>query len=1280
MAKKVVQSDSKGKAPVKKKRHGCRNCLITMLVIFVVVGVGVYFTGNYFTQRYLDMSLANCFGVLYDLRSANSKKIVTNSYGDKDYDSFNTELKKQLFLNDQADFGVETLLAALTAKEEGGSEAEGVNVSARNDYLSQSVDALGASLNTSGLLDELSELYVRENLDLARLRDYDPTRHKTAYVMQVTDRMLAAAVNGSLDEVCASVDSVQKMLNDYKIAKLSDVARLDQLIFGERQGTKNGESATVKTVTATVSVNVRKVARSYLKDATGKDLGFLLNMVLPKRLYATVVVPVEEGASVENNIYVNNMTDKKMNRAYKLIAGITELTGERMDVKEKISSAMSGSVGNTVRKVNDVFPIADAVKNTVSFDVFETVIDLSGLNKTDGELKPESEQLHAPDIIQTLGGVVASDADNAVKEEYDYQHQWFDSTQNKVVYNKTLDPNTQYPDMTWQNYWDLFMQELAEKYMLDLSGKDPDDPSDDVTFETLMRLFGLGEPLEGAAETELLDLFDTSKLGNVLDSPNRKVNVDSRMLGAILQAQIDTLIDGAGSLGDCKPSLAYVYTYTTQNHKMLQAAISVDIGGLVAGKSGIASIVTGLIGDTAVITFDIDVTPGLPDENAFASKLIYNDLTAEKTAVILKTVSSFASDFDTAGLLSQVEKPIRDAIDKMNSVIPVELCDSTIDLDATVENADLPAAIELPSVFETIKFMLFKNDDAEKGEINQQITAQGIEDVLRAINAVNDENFESLYIGQDGISMAPGADGNLAPTYGKSFAEILEKYYIVNTGANGETLYTQFDDLFASGGVANFQTFDVANFDFNKLYHDPRAIVSENGDDLRPVFEDNDLAALLVEKMRGESGIYGDLTGIKGLRIDTQNGAKTLTIMIQIDVSKLIGSDETAAEWARLLPAETVYLKAAVDLSHIAYYDKNGEGKTVYDSIDEIPEGEKQTSRPFYRTTLTINRMDEMAAETGRNVYGTMLNMMKSLGGNADALDLDVKARDIGAIICSQIETLESSLGGNIEFVNGGVRLVSVYDFLKKALKSDADTEDIKAALQGLAATKDGEENSTHNYKTSELLVNGISDEVLALALGETTKKDNEFGSILANGFTVSALGQEHKVSGVLAQGEDGAFGLCQLNILHQSLGEREPFVKGFVTENSQQELADTFADITGKTFIEFTFRASMDKLLQTEGENPLASAVPKELYVTILLEKTATGYKEVYFRINGLNDDVQKVLLSLVKIEQAEITAQIDKCMAALNAYTGATFDSVTPYAGDAFGTITFTQGNIGM
>ena len=58
MAKKVVQPDGKQK-PVKKKRHGCRNCLIVMLVFFVLLGVGGYFTGDYFTKKYINMSLAD---------------------------------------------------------------------------------------------------------------------------------------------------------------------------------------------------------------------------------------------------------------------------------------------------------------------------------------------------------------------------------------------------------------------------------------------------------------------------------------------------------------------------------------------------------------------------------------------------------------------------------------------------------------------------------------------------------------------------------------------------------------------------------------------------------------------------------------------------------------------------------------------------------------------------------------------------------------------------------------------------------------------------------------------------------------------------------------------------------------------------------------------------------------------------------------------------------------------------------------------------------------------
>ena len=59
MAKKVVQTDNivasgkgttktqNGKAPVKKKKHGCRNCFITILVFILVIGVAGYFTATF---------------------------------------------------------------------------------------------------------------------------------------------------------------------------------------------------------------------------------------------------------------------------------------------------------------------------------------------------------------------------------------------------------------------------------------------------------------------------------------------------------------------------------------------------------------------------------------------------------------------------------------------------------------------------------------------------------------------------------------------------------------------------------------------------------------------------------------------------------------------------------------------------------------------------------------------------------------------------------------------------------------------------------------------------------------------------------------------------------------------------------------------------------------------------------------------------------------------------------------------------------------------------------
>lgn len=1032
MAKKVVQPDGKGK-PVKKKKHGCRNCLLSLLVFIVILGVAGYFTGDFFTKKYLNMSLWNCFGVIHDLRSANGKKIVKNRYADSDYAKFDSELKQQMFLKDDVDFGVDKLITALTDSMQ---EDETGTVNASGDYLTRAAAVLNAGIDANGLTEELTELYVRENLDLARLRDYEESKHDTDYVLKISDKMLAAAVNKSLDTVANALESVANALGEYNIERLSDVARLDQIIFGDRAGSKDGVDANVKTVTVTLSVNVRKVANTFIKEQTGRNLGFLTKLFLPKRLYITAVVPAESNATVENNLYVNNMNDKKMNRAYKLIRNITGLTGEELDLKEKIATTVNDSVGKAMEKINGYFPLDKAENGTVPLDMFEMIIDVAKLNEnSDGSLKEESLRLTSSDLIYTIAGVVASEADDAIVEEYDFMHQYREDNTGKVVYVKTEAPGQQLDGKSWVDYKQLFMEELSEKYMLDLRGEDKTEGTeDDITFEQLMRLFGLGEKLEEEKELELIDLFDGSRLGEVPEGAAAKVQIDSRMLGAVLQSQIDTLIKDGGSLGTYNPSIEYVITYKTSvdhiGHTMLRAAISIDTADLLSADNAAASIVTGLIGSKAVITFDVDITP--EPEGGFAEgfayidgKITYNGLTVEKTGKILKTIGCFVEDFDRAALLEQIETPMRDAIGRMNDVIEIELCSSRIDVDATVSNlpvveesAENRTEIALPTVFETVKQMMFADDDENNGELNKEITAQGIEDVLRAIDEGDNEGFEQAYIGDDAMRMkredGVDAEGNptdiYVPTYEGSFAEILEKYYIKGN-------YTTFNQLFGEAGITNTNSFSAANFDFEKLYYENRSTEA-----MRPFFEDNDLAALILEKMQEEtSNIYANLLDVKGLRID-ENSDHThrMTMYVRLQASDLL--DDANADKTSILPAQVMYLKATVYLDRVAYYDKaTGKGYDSYEDALADPSPDKMITE-YYVTELTINDMDE-------DTYGTAVKMMQSLNGSAGdstaedkGLNLDATARDIGAAIKGRFADMEESLGCELEFVQDGVK------------------------------------------------------------------------------------------------------------------------------------------------------------------------------------------------------------------------------------------------------------------
>lgn len=1250
MAKRVVQDEKQGKngKPIRKKRHGCRNCFITFAVILVVLTAGVYGVGTFFTHKYLDMSLWDCFGVLHDVTSANGKKIVTNAHGDGDYKAFDTALKDGLFLKSDVDFGVDKLLTLLVSEETN----EPANRAANGEsYLLQSARVLNAGFSTDAVFSELADLYVRENMNLARLDAYDPVKHDAEYVLHISDKMLAAAVNRSLDSVSGMVGSMDGVLSELGVQKVSEVAKLEQIVFGETNG--------VKTVKVTVSVDARKIAQNYLKKATGHSLSFLTKIFLPKRMYATAVLATD-GGTLEHTVFLNNMNGKDMDRAYKLVQKITSLAGNELDFKSKIASVAETTVADVMQKINTIFPLNEAKNGRVDFDVFQTVIDVSNVNEKDGELLPEDEQLTASDLIETLAGVVASDADAAVKTEYAYKNQYFDPVENKVVYVKT-------PVRDWQlvDYEREFMDELANKYMLDLTMGTP-ETEDDVTFDELMRLFGLGGENTEARDLELMDLFapsapgeseDDTKLDDILASENKKVSVNSRMLGAILQAQIDTLIADGGSLGTYDPAIEYVYTYTASDaagtHNLLEAAISVSVDAVTGEGGTVADLLKGLLGSRAVIVFRIDITPAEEENFAYMpGTVLYNGISAERTDTILKTVAFFADGFDKAALLEQVETPVRDAIAKMNDVVSITLCSSKIDTAATAEN--LPSAMELPDVFGAVKDMMFADDEA--------ITADGIEQVLRDIRAGGKSDFEASYVNESDRMTTVESDGRLVPSYAASLRDVLDKYYVHDPDS-----YAKFDDLFGANGVTHTGNFAADKFDFNTLYYD-----GTPAEELHPLFTSPDLAALILEKMaESDSGLYDDLQGILGMHI-TENGV--ISLYLRMDTDSVV----TDEKQRKMLPAEHVYVRAEIDANRVLYYDKatgelygeNGLPPAGYDSsaYADTPEDDPLFGyTPFFDTAIHVNYMED-------ETYAVMLRMIESLNGDGAARGLGMKARDVGAIVKEQLDTVTKALGGSIAYTDEGIRLVSVFDYIKKVRNlPDTYTEnDVRKALQGLqpalTETSDGAP-WPHNYSPSVLITNELytSAEVHVTNVHPDTKQatlllsDRSFGYGLVHGFSAEQNGYGYTTPPLLGNTE--GFTLRQMNILCGTLGERQTFAESFGVSLTPEE----------KTYIEFTF--AMD--LATASSGDLQSVLPESVFVTVLFSYSANGYAAEYYRVNALDVYTQAALIDLAGIDEARITEQIDECATALESYDEADFFALTESDGMAeggYGYIAFT------
>lgn len=667
--KKVVVSNNK-----KKKRNGCCTCLLVAFIVFVAVlgagvGVGWYF-GDKYTKQYLDMSLKDCFAVVRDLTRAKEKNIVEKSYAGTSETEFETQLKKQLFLNESADLNKDTLMEQIVGNKESEQIAEGKNESERNSLLGRALKESGADLSdglqdgeeSSGggdnaIMNYVSSLFTRENMDLVSLSAYDESEHGN-YILNFTDVQLAAFLSSVIKEGLNSeavtesdaFRSINEILGD---KSLSDVLFFDQVVFSGTQDDPH--------MKMTLSVDVRTVVNGYMSDSTGMNLGFVTKLFLPKRLYVTADVSM--GGDGKLDLFINEMNATKMERFYKFVNGLANIGGgEQKDIRETINESAEKIVGGVARAVRDYGDVSEISSGKIKIDLLQALIEVSELNE--GKEDPE-RILTSPDIIYALKYVVTSDFENAIETEYTWKDRYYnaDNPSAPAVYKKATEVGDK--DIL-ADYEDELLKELERKYLI----KRVDEQGNERGFADLMKLFGIGGDGDGKT---VLDWIDSDKLGELAARRDDiSVVLTDEMLGAIFNAEVNSIISSNGDMAKMSPQVYQVHIERQGDKYFMHAGLAVKADGVLGDAGAIGGMLSGIFGDNMMLKFVMEITTGVNKETyEYApTTLALNDLEQDEMNRLISILSKLGVDFSVESLAGQIETPMRDALNNMEAQMP----------------------------------------------------------------------------------------------------------------------------------------------------------------------------------------------------------------------------------------------------------------------------------------------------------------------------------------------------------------------------------------------------------------------------------------------------------------------------------------------------------------------------------------------------------------------------------------------------------------------------------
>lgn len=385
----------------KTKKKGLNGCCISLIVITVIIivflaaacTVGLIYADKFLKAQF-DVGVGDCWNILTGALDAKESKVVSDPVSASDEDEMYGEIKKAMFLGENAD-----LKSVIDEAINSSFDTSETKLGYKKDSALASEDGSSDGAQAT-LIENITQLYSDGNLDLKRLRSYI---ENDVDISSVYDEEMVISISGN-----GFVGTIEGILNksiasDPSTADIAGKLHIREISFG-----KAGENARIRIV---LKLDTKDVVGAYLAKS-GESVPSLavsaINMLIPKATYLSLDLVLSAPAKL--NIRINSMSDATMYSLFKLI---NTASGSSADIQADLDKSAEEIVSGIRNEMPALIDILGGVSadGRIKLDVYGLIADLINADKE------EANKVTGRELVSLLVGVLGSDEEIAIKEK-----------------------------------------------------------------------------------------------------------------------------------------------------------------------------------------------------------------------------------------------------------------------------------------------------------------------------------------------------------------------------------------------------------------------------------------------------------------------------------------------------------------------------------------------------------------------------------------------------------------------------------------------------------------------------------------------------------------------------------------------------------------------------------------------------------------------------------------------------------------------------------------------